>query len=54
MFIGEASSNEELDGMLRDIPAWGVLKWQVTALQSFEGRAAQERQNVAQLKKQLR
>ncbi|HYU19040.1 MAG TPA: hypothetical protein VEQ11_10115 [Chloroflexota bacterium] len=54
VFIAEASSNEELDGMLRDIPAWGVLKWQVTALQSFEGRAAQERQNVAQLKKQLR
>jgi hypothetical protein len=29
---------------------WGSLKWKVTALQSFEGRAAQERDAVKQLK----
>lgn len=54
VFIAEASSNEELDRILREIPMWGALKWHVTALQSFEGRAAQERQVVAQLKKVTR
>jgi hypothetical protein len=29
--------------VVRDIPAWGVLKWKVTPLQSFEGRADKER-----------
>ncbi len=29
---------------------WGSLKWHVTALQRFEGRAAQERQVVTQQK----
>lgn len=51
VFIAEAASNEELDQLLRRIPAWGVPKWQVTALQSFAGRAAQEREIVRQLKK---
>lgn len=51
VFITEAASNEELDGVLRSIPAWGVLKWQVTPLQSFAGRAAQERDVVKRLKK---
>lgn len=51
VFIADAASNEELDGVLRSIPAWGVLKWQVTPLQSFAGRAAQERDVVKRLKK---
>ncbi|MEK7203920.1 MAG: hypothetical protein AAB254_00280 [candidate division NC10 bacterium] len=38
VFVAEASSNEELDRMLREIPMWGSLKWHVTALQTFEGR----------------
>lgn len=29
VFIADASSNEELDEVLRKLPAWGVLKWQV-------------------------
>ena len=46
-------SGVELQGdrLLRTIPAWGVLKWQVTALQTFAGRAAQEREVVKELKK---
>ena len=52
VFIAEAASNEELDQVLRRIPAWGVLKWHVTPLQSFAGRAAQERKIVEQLKKE--
>lgn len=51
VFIAEASSNDEIDRILRQIPAWGALKWHVTALQSFAGRAAQERDVVKQLKK---
>lgn len=51
VFIVEASSNEELDQMLREIPMWGSLEWEVTALQTFAGRAAQERSIVKKLKK---
>jgi hypothetical protein len=51
VFIAEAASNEELDRLLRSIPAWGVLKWKVTPLQSFAGRATQERDEVKKLKK---
>ena len=51
VFIAEAASNEELDQLLRNIPAWGILKWHVTPLQSFAGRAAQERNVLKQLKK---
>jgi hypothetical protein len=43
LFIAEAGSNDELDKMLRNIPAWGVFEWQVTALQSFAGRAGIEK-----------
>jgi Muconolactone delta-isomerase len=51
VFIAEATSNEELDRLLRSIPAWGVLSWKVTPLQSFAGRATQERDEVKKLKK---
>ena len=53
VFILEASSNDEADQILRDIPAWGVLKWKVTPLQSFEGRANYERSLVEEIKKKL-
>jgi hypothetical protein len=53
VFILEAASNEEADQLLRDIPAWGVLKWEVRPLQSFEGRAKKERSVVEELKKRL-
>jgi hypothetical protein len=51
VFIAEAGSNEELDRLLRSLPAWGILEWHVTPLQSFSGRAAQERDLVKQFKK---
>ena len=54
VFIVEASSHEEVDRLLRNLPVWGVLQWEVTALQSFEGRAAQERNIVKELKKAMR
>jgi len=51
VFIMEASSNEEVDRLLRSLPMWGALKWKVTAIQTFEGRASQERDFVKQMKK---
>ncbi len=51
VMIVQASSNQEVDKMLRSLPAWGALKWKVTALESFAGRAAQEREILSQLKK---
>ena len=54
IFILEASSNEEVDQVLRDIPLWGVLKWEVIPLESFDGRAQKERSVLSELKKQLK
>ncbi len=51
VFIVEASSNEEVDQLLRSIPMWGVLRWKVTPLQTFAGRAAHERKAIKELKK---
>ena len=51
VFIVEASSNEELDQMLRELPMWGSFDWEVTALQTFAGRAAQERSIVKEFKR---
>ncbi|MFQ5769389.1 MAG: muconolactone Delta-isomerase family protein [bacterium] len=51
VFIVEASSNEEVDKLLRSLPAWGAMDWKVTALESFAGRAAQEREILNELKK---
>ena len=51
IFIAEAKSNDELDQLLRKLPMWGELDWEVTALQTFSGRAKQERQAVQELKK---
>jgi len=50
VFVAEAESNEKLDRMLREIPFWGMLKWEVTPLESFETRAAEERVMTARLK----
>jgi len=51
VFIVKASSNHEVDMMLRQLPAWGVLNWEVTPLESFGGRESQERAILKQLKK---
>ncbi len=49
VFILEAASNAEADQMVRDVPLWPLLDWEVTPLQSFEGRAAKERAVVQEL-----
>jgi muconolactone delta-isomerase len=50
VFIVESSSNEELDQLLRNIPVWGSMQWEVTPLHAFSGRAAQERDALKKLK----
>ncbi len=51
VFIVEASSNDEVDKLLRSLPIWGVLEWKVIPLQTLEGRAAIERKIVEGSKK---
>jgi len=46
----EADSHDEIDRMLRNLPAWGVFSWKVTPLQTLEGRADAERQILKSLK----
>jgi muconolactone delta-isomerase len=54
VFIAEAKSNDELDNMLRGLPMWGSLDWEVTPLQTFSARAKQERQAVREHKRALK
>ena len=44
--VVQADSNEEVDKMLRALPAWGIFKWKVTPLQSLKGRGDMERANL--------
>jgi muconolactone delta-isomerase len=53
VFIVEADSHDELDNMLRNIPMWGTLDWEVTPLQTFSARAQKERQAVKEYKKTI-
>ena len=53
VFIVEAASHDEVDRLLRGLPMWGVLKWDVMALQTFAGRADQEREFVQRLSQAL-
>jgi hypothetical protein len=50
VFVAEAESNEKLDRMLREIPFWGMVTWEVVPLESFETRAEEERVMMARLK----
>ena len=50
VFVAEAESNEKLDRMLREIPFWGMVRWEVTPLEGFDIRAAEERVMMARLK----
>ena len=51
VFIVEASSNEELDQMLRSLPILGGMEWKVIPLQSFSGREGMEKNILGGLKK---
>jgi hypothetical protein len=51
VFIAEAKSNDDLDKMLRQLPVWGVLDWDVSPLQTFAQRAKLERQFLKDVKR---
>jgi muconolactone delta-isomerase len=51
VFIVEATSNDEADQLLRNIPMWGSLDWEVTPLQTFAGRAGMERGAIKAVRK---
>ena len=52
--IIEADDNDEADRIVRHMPAWPVLEWKVTPLQSVASRADMERKAVETLKTQQR
>ena len=53
VFIVEVASNEELSRLLQSLPLWSLQKVDVTPLQRFEDRAAQDRQLLERLKTAL-
>jgi muconolactone delta-isomerase len=50
VLIVDAASHEALTAMLRELPFWGLLKWEVTPLDSFRDRLKTDRQLVARMK----
>ena len=50
VFVVEAESNEEVDKMIQSLPFWGLLKWNVSALNTFAARSAQEKTMVEKMK----
>jgi hypothetical protein len=49
VFIVEADSHEEVDRLVRCLPIWGGLYWKIVPLQTFRGRALQEREFAQRL-----
>jgi muconolactone delta-isomerase len=47
----EAESNEEVTRVLQSMPFWGLLKWEVIPLESFEHRLKQDKMFIEQMKK---
>ena len=54
VFIVDAASNDEVDRMLRALPAWGALDWKVVPLQTFKARAAIDQDTVDAVKKVMK
>lgn len=50
VFIVAATSHDEVTGLVRALPAWGVWGWTVTPLESFAHRANLEKKMVQQLR----
>jgi muconolactone delta-isomerase len=51
VFVLEAASHEEVTRTLLALPFWGLLKWDVTPLESFSHRASFERELLASARK---
>jgi hypothetical protein len=48
-FIIAAHSHDEVTGIVRALPAWGVWDWKVTPLERFSHRAELEKKVVEQI-----
>ena len=51
--IVEADSNEEVDRLIGKLPFWGLLRWTVTPLVSFNDRAKWEGELIKEMKKSV-
>jgi muconolactone delta-isomerase len=54
VMIIEAKSHEDLSEMLRSLPFWGLIKWEVTPLEGFAHRARGDRERMRELKASLK
>ncbi len=50
VFIVDAPSHDELSRLLESLPFWGIIKWQVTPLESFEHRIEGVQEAIKHLK----
>ena len=48
--IVEADSNEELDRLLTSLPFWGLMKVDVSPMQTFKEAATRTRESLKQIK----
>ena len=51
--ILDAESHDEANQILQGLPAWGIAKWELTPLQSFETRRGHDRQALEDLEATL-
>lgn len=51
-FIVGAQSKDEVDELVRALPAWGIMQWKVTPLETFAHRADLEKKVVQGLRTQ--
>ena len=49
-FVIDAQSNEEVGAILAGLPFWGLIKWDVTPLQSIRSAVERDRKAVEALK----
>ena len=53
VFILEADSHAEANGLLARCPYWGLVKWNVKPLQSLSERATADRKRLEEMKERL-
>ncbi|MDN5942020.1 MAG: hypothetical protein L0H94_09075 [Nitrospira sp.] len=51
-FVVEAKSKDEVTALVRALPAWGIMQWQVTPIERFDQRADIEKKVVQGLREQ--
>lgn len=51
-FVVEAKSKDEVTALVRALPAWGIMQWQVTPIERFAQRADIEKKVVQELRAQ--